>query len=134
MIGFDFDHPNSTLCGSTEYRDPFTSSVIAFYNTARILVLSILSLIKSHLILYEEQVTAHSASILHAAQYLDEHDIGCAYIRFVLPLKVVGISSPSMVHRERARHFLESWRMRSGMGGICGVVLADMQNESRPSA
>jgi hypothetical protein len=131
IIGFDFDHPNSTPCSSTGLRHPFTSLTIAFYSTARILVLSTLSQIKSPLLLYEEQIIAHSASILHAAEILEDHHIGCAYIRLILPLKVVGLSSPCMAHRTRVRQFLDSWRMQSGMGGICEVVLSEMQKETQ---
>jgi hypothetical protein len=55
ITGFDFDHPKAAEPSSTNLRDLLTSSMIAFYNTARILVLSILSQIKSPLLLYEEQ-------------------------------------------------------------------------------
>lgn len=128
-FGFDFNHPTSTTDRGTE-KDAFTSAIIALYNTARIIVLSLFAQIRTPLILSDEQITVHSASILHAAEFLHEHDIGCAYIRLLLPLKVVGLLSPETTHRERARTLLETWRQRSGMKGICEVVLSEMDKES----
>jgi hypothetical protein len=64
------------------------------------------------------------------ADFLGECDIGCAIMRLMLPLRVVGVSSHSATHSRRAVQLLEGWRARCGMSGICGVVLSDIQRET----
>lgn len=64
--------------------------------------------IKVLITLYEEQLTAYSASIPHEVEFLDEHHNGCACIRLILLFEVFCLSSLSMVHSKRTQWVLES--------------------------
>lgn len=66
----------------------------------------------------------HCDNILRAGSYLDDCRDGCGYIRMILPLRTVIELSPDLLQRESARYRLESWRVRRGLDGLCGVALA----------
>lgn len=154
--GFDFDYdclnlePTFTDSGMTvPYQgksdgsghpiDPPTGPVIrfyaesratAFYNTARILTLSTLNELDARPARFEEQMQAHSESILCVARFLTSMDIGYAYVRLVLPLSLVATMSPLETQKIRAREVMSEWRMKGGVAGLCEVALSDIQGEA----
>lgn len=106
------------------------SRATAFYNTARILTLSILNELDARPARFEEQMQAHSESILSVARFLTGMDIGYAYVRLLLPLTLVARLSPLETQKIRAREVMSEWRMKGGVAGLCEVVLSDIQGEA----
>lgn len=106
------------------------SRATAFYNTARMLTLSILNELDAPPVRFEEQMEAHSESILSVATFMTRLDIGYAYVRLVLPLTLVYQLSPLDTQKIRAKEILSKWKMKGGVGGICDVVLSGFQGET----
>jgi hypothetical protein len=106
------------------------SRATAFYNTARILTLSTLNELGAAPALFNEQMQAHSESILSVATFLTDMDIGYAYVRLVLPLILVTRLSPLDFQKIRARDIVSRWQKKGGVAGLCEVVLSDMNGET----
>jgi hypothetical protein len=99
---------------------------MTFYSTTRLILLSILHTLGDTPPSYEEQITAHCASILTAAAATGEGCIGYANLRLVLPLRVVGMMGTAR-QRERAREIVEEWaRVRKGLEGVCASAVSEM--------
>ena len=95
------------------YTNAHQANTVATHGLARLILLLLLDRRPgSHLTLpvkvmgseYKEGMMAQaSASIISAAAYLSAFDIGCAYLRIILPLQFVAQHSPQLSRRWRAR-------------------------------
>ena len=143
--GFDFDNdylklePTPTDDEITASQSPpprnngcfyAESMATAFYNTARMLTLSILNELDAPPIRFEEQMQAHSESILCVATLMTHLNIGYAFVRLVLPLSLVWQLSPLETQKTKAMQILSQWKMKGGVGGLCEVVLSSMRGET----
>ena len=125
--------------------NPFTAIAISFYNTAQILLLSILSDLRasqtnSSSVVdpstppssipdeYLGEIEAHSASIISLADMVSQPECGTAYVSMILPLRVLGDLSPSAEQRARCRTILGIWKAKGGIGGMmCDGSLKTMK-------
>ncbi|KAB8229864.1 uncharacterized protein BDW43DRAFT_314513 [Aspergillus alliaceus] len=105
------------------YDNPYHAKVIANYRTAHLLAFSLLSII---LPCHDWDVAPFlddSASILSAAGYLEECDIGCAYFQMVFPLRLVAQHSPCATRRRVAIDMLKRWCGEKPVRGLANSAL-----------
>lgn len=100
-----------------------SSRNIAFYSTARLIILSLLAQLGAPPDFMNEQMEAHSACILAVCRMMSKMKIGYALLRLVFPLHVVGDLSPVPAQRVEARAILSHWKKTEGVGGICDVAI-----------
>ncbi|CAO2653846.1 Nn.00g105790.m01.CDS01 [Neocucurbitaria sp. VM-36] len=115
--------------GATTYRDAFTALTIAYFETARVL----LAIVAPQLAASFVDLNDHYAAIMETAQYLQIHDIGCAYMRMATPLLLVALHSPKKEQRKAAINYFECWAGGS-MRGISTLALQSIyrQRASKP--
>ncbi|PVH81236.1 hypothetical protein DL98DRAFT_175582 [Cadophora sp. DSE1049] len=77
----------------------------------------------------KDEVIRHaSVSILSCAAYLETQNLGCGFIRAVLPLLVVGIHG-CVKDRRAARVVLEGWRDKGVVKGLVELVIGRLDLE-----
>jgi len=106
-----------------------SATVVSISATVRLIVLNILSQVDAKPALYGQQMEAHSASILSVAEFMSNLDVGYAYLRMVLHLKVVNMLALKAEQRAQARRLLEVWKEKGGLRGICEVALLGMEED-----
>jgi hypothetical protein len=95
---------------------PLSTATLCNYSAAHILLLSTLSSIKEPSEGDNAQAKLHSDNILFRMTVLDE--VGAVFMGGISPLKIVGIWSPCIEQRERAKQLIEKWGAKGGLGGI----------------
>jgi hypothetical protein len=110
---------------------------LAFYSTARMLILSILNDLSSPALsniqpyvepppFFDEQIEAHSACVLAVANFMSGREIGYAYLRLILPLCVVGRLG-NEEQRKQAKERVKAWGGdQKGLEGICDLAVEGM--------
>lgn len=69
------------------------------------------------------QIEEASKRIISASQYLSRFAIGCAHVRMILPLQLVGQASTNPAQRARARMILESWYKDTPVKGLTRLAM-----------
>ncbi|KAH7416863.1 hypothetical protein BKA64DRAFT_701651 [Cadophora sp. MPI-SDFR-AT-0126] len=115
---------------SSDYPNAFTAYITSYFSLARILYLVITSRTTLPLQNLENDEVIHraSATILSCAAYLETQNLGCGFIRAVLPLLVAGIHG-CVDDRRAARVVLERWKGRGIVQGLAGLVLGRLDGE-----
>lgn len=118
-----FSGPYDNSCPNPEpkecFRDNYSAYTIAHFDSAKIILSSMLTLITPNPQCYEELMMTHSASILAAMRYQDRVGVLTGgTVLMVFPLRVVVKASPSMPQREEARAALLKWGAERGISGI----------------
>jgi hypothetical protein len=110
---------------------------LAFYSTARILILSILNDLSSPALsniqpyvepppFFDEQIEAHSASVLAVANFMSGREIGYAYLRLILPLCVVGKLGNEEQRKQAKERVKACGGDQKGLEGICNLAVEGM--------
>ncbi|KAJ4374807.1 hypothetical protein N0V83_001884 [Neocucurbitaria cava] len=110
--------------GAPMYRDAFTALTIAYFESARVL----LAIVAPQLAASFVDLNDHYAAIMATAQYLQIHDIGCAYMRMATPLLLVALHSPKREQRRAAIYCFECWAGGS-MRGISTLALQSIYRQ-----
>ncbi|RDW85371.1 hypothetical protein BP5796_03696 [Coleophoma crateriformis] len=108
-------------------QNPVTILTTVYFNCAS-LILSHLSAAYMDDHLADITSIASCASILSGIEYLEKKSIGCAYMRMMLPLVLIGLQSPEVGQRRFAREKLQTWRAQRWMSGLCTVSLHHLDN------
>ncbi len=99
--------------GETQFRDRFTSLIVAWFAAARIL----LAVVAPHITASFMEMIDPYGTVMACAQYLEVHDIGCAYMRMGTPLILVALHSPDPKQRTQAITCFGGW----GDGSMRGI-------------
>jgi hypothetical protein len=136
---------NPDYYGSYNYTNPIQAKIVAMHACAKIIILGILSSTTLSSLSpwpcffpienwHDETLIAEieeaSKQILSASQYLSQFIIGCAYIRMILPLQLVGLMSPNQSQRAEVRNILESWYKDTPVKGLTALALQAVDTES----
>lgn len=106
------------------YPDAFTAMTVFHFDCARIVLISILAIIvPEHDCDYSSEITSSCESALACVAFMDTNDVGCAYLRMMLPLVLVSTSSPSAYQRSVAHSTLQKWHSESTMTGVALIAL-----------
>ncbi|OKL58079.1 hypothetical protein UA08_06666 [Talaromyces atroroseus] len=132
--------------GSYSFSTAIEAKEIAMHASARIIILCILSSVTLSSSLSsascfviqsyygDEDITREieqaSTSILSAAMFLSQVEIGCAYVRMVLPLQLVAQVSRNHTQRTAARTILQSWWKEKPIKGLTGLALRSIDSGS----
>ncbi|KAH8705227.1 hypothetical protein BGW36DRAFT_286162 [Talaromyces proteolyticus] len=129
------DAPN-TLESHYTYTNASEARIVAMHGYARLIILLLLDKFPSLIPSYpaeimnenykESQLTQASASIISAASYLSQFDIGCAYLRMTLPVQLVAQGSPSSVQRNHAIKILRDWFAEKPLKGLAKKALQNI--------
>jgi hypothetical protein len=103
---------------------------LAFYSTARLIVLSLLSQLGVPPPLCDEQMEAHSGSVLQVAHFMTEMQIGYAFLRLIMALHAVAVLSPKVEQKEEAIALLREWKEFNGVSGLCDVALGQLERSN----
>ncbi|OAL51634.1 hypothetical protein IQ07DRAFT_586001 [Pyrenochaeta sp. DS3sAY3a] len=104
--------------GSVRFRDAFTALTMAYFDTAHILMAIVAPKLVDSWSRYQTRFTA----IMEAAQELQVHDIGCAYMRMATPILLVALHSPKKKQRAQAIECFQRWQ-GGNMRGISSMAL-----------
>lgn len=129
---------------SYDFTSPVHAKIVAMHACARIIILGILSSTSLSLPAWpcffpienwhDETLIADieeaSKRIISASQYLSRFIIGCAYLRMILPLQLVGQMSPNQAQRAEARNILESWYKDTPVKGLTLLALQAIDTAS----
>lgn len=107
-----------TSSGTRTYRDAMTAMTAAYFDLARLMILSAVSNTKA-----DASMIMSCNSILACITYLKTQSIGCAYLRMMLPVAFVALKSPLASQRQAARGMLVNWKSKRILMGLCTVVL-----------
>jgi hypothetical protein len=133
-------------CSSYKFSNAIEAKDVAMHACARIVIFGILAsgTLSSQLSsacsfdmqsYYSDQditrgIEQASTSVLSAATFLSQVEIGCAYIRMILPLQLVAQVSPSHGQRVIARTILQSWWREKPIKGLAGLALQSIDSGS----
>jgi hypothetical protein len=95
---------------------------LAFYSAARLLVLSILHTVNAAPDSYEDQVRAHCERILNAAKTIGELHVQYAYLKLVLPLRVIAVLGTEEQKEKAEKIFPKCVLGQGGLGGFRGTA------------
>jgi hypothetical protein len=106
------------------YPDAVTSITVLHFDCARVILMSIFAVVTpDHNSNYASEITRYCESILDCVAFIDNHGIGCAYLRMMLPLVLVYSNSPSAYQRYAAQSMLQKWQSESVMTGVGLIAL-----------
>jgi hypothetical protein len=114
--------------GIVIYPGTFTAYIISYFEASRILYEVVMERQACTVNPIRTQtILGASSSILSCAQYLEDQNMGCAFILIVLPLLLVARHGSSVEHLEGALGFFDRWQANQVFRGYL-VEKADMES------
>jgi len=104
------------------FRDSFTATFTATYDSANIIALRYISTTSSAPEKYHQRMTVHAVSILASVAYHEAQGPSSGgTFSMIFPVKIVCLRSPSEELRSYAREALFRWGSNRGVNDICTV-------------
>ena len=118
------EHFRPGNCQKRVYPNAFAAMTVCHFDCARVVLMSILAFIApDHEFDYPSEITRSCESILSCVAFIGTHDVGCAYLRMMLPLVLVATNSPSASQRGFAHSTVQKWHSKSMMTGVSSIAL-----------